>query len=153
MVREIKLISAKLEDLEKIYKIFEKSKYILMPPKKEAYNRIRTSLTSKNHQTHIIKENSREVGYVVITIKNKICIINFIALIKSKQKKGIGKITIKKIIRIANRFNCNKIKLAVWIKNFNAIKLYNELEFYVIGLEKKVIKNKEDRLVMEKKVK
>jgi len=116
----------------------------------EGEERIKKSLTSKNHETYIIEENGKEVAYFVLTLKRRVCVFNFLRVVRSAQGKGVGSFILKKAIALAGKNGCKKMRLAVWVKNHPAIALYNKFDFYAVDFERKAMKNKEDRLVMEK---
>lgn len=93
-------------------------------------------------------------GYFAMAFnKNKkVCYINYFAIKKQYQGKGLSKIMIKKAIDISKKSKCKEIELAVWNKNFPAISLYNKFGFFVFDIKRDKYPNGDNKLKMRKEI-
>lgn len=66
----------------------------------------------------------KEVKEYINLRDSKILYIEKIGVDKQKQRKGIGKLMMEELNRIAKRLNCNRIELNCWSFNKKAIKFY-----------------------------
>lgn len=145
----MKIRKATKEDKETIKYIWRKSKYDVQSDSsmEKALNK-----SFQYSDIYLIYVKSKPIGYMVITNKRKITYLNYIALIKSFQNKGFGLKIMKKVMGIARKNKSNKLQLAVFSKNFSAIRLYNKFNFYFIEDLNKRDKKLEKKIKMEKKL-
>jgi len=148
---KMRIRKAFIKDAEKIANIEISSGYKWRMKKEEELKMARRILNSKNSRVYIL-ENKKQIGYFVIRFKKRICYIDFFAIIKSEQSKGFGSTLMESIINKARKNRCKKINVSVWQKNFQAIGLYNKFGFYIIGIKREHYPNKDDKLIMEKKL-
>lgn len=123
--------------------IYEKSEDVL----KSYYIKM---LNAKNDQHYIILCDNKIIGNISLVRKNKnIFEIQIIIGEKKYWGKGIGQITIKKLLKIAfNKLSYKKAHIEVRPENSQAIRLYKKCGFIETGF-KKNIKNKNQPVVLK----
>lgn len=95
------------------------------------------NLTNKNHHFLLVKENNNCLGFASYEpnyLGEKIVRLHKIYLLPEAQGKGIGKLLISEIEKIANQLNQNGISLNVNRFN-NAFDFYTKIGFECIGEE------------------
>lgn len=144
---------ATINDIEKIARIEWESGYKWNKSKDECIKLANKTLNENDSKTYIL-ENNKPVGYFAVSFnKNKkICYLNYFAIKRKYQGKGLSKSLIKKAINVANENKCNEIELWVWGKNFRAIGLYNKFEFYVSDIISDKYQNGDNKLKMKKEL-
>lgn len=145
----MKIILAKKEDLNKIINIeYEANKIRYNYKSKEQVKNILNEFFDKS--TFFILINKEEIcGYISLIKKGSIGEIEFIAIKKKYQGKGMGSILINFSEKYFKRLKCNKIRLEVMHKNTNAINFYNFHKFNIIKTYKK---GKNIKIVMQKEI-
>ena len=74
-----------------------------------------------------------------INLKNaKILYVEKIGVSKKSKRKGIGKLMLEEIKKIAKSLNCNRIELSCWSFNKNAIKFYKSQNMKIQKLNMEV---------------
>lgn len=102
---------------------------------------------------YVAEKDGEIVGYIILHLYEKgVHIIN-IAVKKNQRRKGIGSMLIKKAEEIAIERNIPLLVLEVRVSNTPAIQLYKKLNFETVHILKDFYGNKEDALLMIKKVK
>lgn len=102
---------------------------------------------------YVAEKDGEIVGYIILHLYEKgVHIIN-IAVKKNQRRKGIGSKLIKKAEEIAIERNIPLLVLEVRVSNTPAIQLYKKLNFETVHILKDFYGNKEDALLMIKKVK
>ncbi len=148
----MKFRKAVIIDAEKIGEIEYLGEYKWRLSKEAEIKIARNNLKRKNSETYMLEKNKKRIAYFTISIKKKLCRLDFLSVIKMYQRKGIGSLLMRKIISIAKNKKYKKIKLTVWSKNFSAIGLYNKFGFYVISIKKRNYPNGDDKLTMIKDI-
>ena len=80
----------------------------------------------------VVYEDGYIIGLITYEIKDKECEI--LSLNSKKENIGIGTKLINRVIEIAKRDNCNKIKLITTNDNINAIKFYQKRGFDMVRI-------------------
>lgn len=111
---------------------------------------LKSELESDLSKYVVAKENGKIVGFAgVIILPDDVEITNIVTK-KSERKKGIGKILLDKLIKMA--FELKKdISLEVNEENFAAINLYKKSGFEEVGRRKKYYNGINDAIIMTKK--
>ena len=157
-IMNIKIRKAMLKDREPVAEIEYKSKDKNSSLKKwhqnqkETYEMIEKIFKEKYFDVYILEVNKSLIGYFAISFnkKKKVCYLNYFAIKKRFQGKGLSKLMMKKAIYLARKRKCRTLGLAVWAKNFKAIGLYNKFGFFVKSIKKRYYPNKDDKLIMER---
>lgn len=100
-----------------------------------------------------IMENSKDkIGYTGISfdVKKKICYINYMAVKKKYQGKGMAKLLKQKQIAEAKKKKMKYLETTVWAKNFPMIALNTKQGFYVTDIKRRYYKNGDDKIRMRK---
>jgi ribosomal protein S18 acetylase RimI-like enzyme len=142
---------ASIKDLDLLTNIAVKSEYKWSSDKKEVRRQIKGSLSRKGAQTYYLSKSNHQIGYIVITLKNKVANIDFMGVKKEYKNRGYGKEILKRIINLA-KSKCDEIRLAVWARNLAAILIYTRLGFYVYSIKKRHYKNGDAKLLMKKEL-
>jgi len=142
-------IIAEIEHNSK-YKNSELKKY--QQTKDQTIEMIKEIFEKNSHDVYVLEEDNSSVGYFAVSFdkRKKTCYIDYIAIKKKFQGKGLARKMMKKIESIAKRKKCNEIELNVWAKNYPAISLYTKFNFHVIDIMKNFYPNKDDKLKMRK---
>ena len=150
----MKFKKASLKNIKEMVDIEWESGYKWNKDKKESIKLMEEIFEDSSSQAHIL-ENKGLVGYFAVSFdKNKkMCFLNYFAIKKKYQGKGLSKIMIKKAIIVAKKEKCKEIELSVWGKNFPAIALYNKSGFYVTDFIKNKYPNGDNKLKMRKGLK
>ncbi|MBM3231936.1 GNAT family N-acetyltransferase [Candidatus Pacearchaeota archaeon] len=143
---------ATLENIDNLTQIAVESRYRWNDNEKDLKKHIISSLKRKGAETYYLLKNNIAVGYIVITIKNKIADIDFMGIKKKYQGKGYGKEIMFAIISQIKK-SYNQARLAVWARNFTAISLYNKFGFYVYKIQRNNYPNGDAKLFMKKELK
>lgn len=111
---------------------------------------LKSELESDLSKYVVAKENGNIVGFAgVIILPDDVEITNIVTK-KTERKKGIGKLLLDKLIKMA--FALKKdISLEVNEKNEPAINLYKKAEFKEVGIRKKYYNGCENAIIMTKK--
>jgi len=146
----MKIKQANLNNVKDIAIIENNCDYIWHNNKFNALKNSLNLLNNKKETVFILLKNKKPIGYISINIHKNIGKINFFAVKKEYQKKHIGSKLFKYVINFAKKKNCKKILLEVWNKNFNAIKIYTNYNFYIKNIKKNYYPNKDHKLIMQK---
>ena len=103
----------------------------------------------KNEHIYVAEENKKIIGYRSFNKKGFLADHGYLSVLKKFHRKGIGDSLMNRGIKEAKKLGCKKMIINVKNDNFNAISLYNKLNFRVIDSHKK---GKVIKLVMEKKL-
>ncbi len=82
--------------------------------------------------TIVILDDNKIVGYLSYIIKNhltKKLDVDQLVVLKSYQKRGLGKLLMEEAKRIGKENNCDRIELNCWLFNDNAIKMYEHIGY------------------------
>ena len=111
---------------------------------------LKSELESDLSKYVIAKENEKIVGFAgIILLPDDVEITNIVTK-KSERKKGIGKLLLDKLIKMA--FELKKdISLEVNEENLAAINLYKKSGFEEVGRRKKYYNGINDAIIMTKK--
>lgn len=111
---------------------------------------LKSELESDLSKYVVAKENEKIVGFAgVILLPDDVEITNIVTK-KSERKKGIGKLLLDKLIKMA--FELKKdISLEVNEENLAAINLYKKSGFEEVGRRKKYYNGINDAIIMTKK--
>lgn len=132
----IKVGKASIKDIDKIAKVelgggyHKNKKFNPLPMLKEIFQ-------DKKEEIFIAKENNKIVGYIAIRKERHIYDLTLLAVLKRYQRKGIGRILIKHMLKSAKKNKIKKITLEVRNDNQKALSLYLQYEFIVVGIQKK----------------
>ena len=94
-----------------------------------------------NYYFYFLKKENTVVGYIKLNEYasqtepegDDALEVERIYVVKEEQGKGYGKLLIQKAIAVAQAKGKNKLWLAVWEKNPNAIRFYKKMGFEVYG--------------------
>lgn len=131
---------------------FENIKDILQSDFDEFWNSniLKSELESENSKYIVAKENDEIVGFAGIIITPIDIEITNIVTKKRKRKKGIGKLLLDKLIKMAKEINSESISLEVNENNQIAIHLYESYGFKKVGLRKKYYNGIDNAIIMTK---
>lgn len=139
---------AKIDKINEIAKVelgsgYHKRKFDPVPMLKKVFR-------DKNEKIFVYIKKRKVIVYVGLRFEKKIGVITLLAVLKSYQKKGIGKKLVKKAISLFKKNKVRKIILDVRNNNVGALVLYLKSGFIA-----KQIKEKKEatKLRMEKKLK
>lgn len=143
----IKVFPMTLEDLEQIKEELEENF-----DKFWTYGILKSEIANINSKYIVAKYKEEIVGFAGITlILDEANIMNIVTK-KEKRRQGIGTILLENLIKISKELKAKSITLEVNINNKPAINLYKNLKFEEMGLRKKYYNNREDALIMTKKL-
>lgn len=143
---------ASIKDIDKLVYIEMSSFYNWAMNKKKFKSHLSRILALDGVNYFILEDKNKPIGYFLTTIKGKICYLNYFALVKRAQGKGLSNLLIRKVIFFANSKRCKAIELTVWAKNFRAIILYSKYNFQVIDIKRKYYSNGDDKLRMRREL-
>ena len=114
-----------------------------------SYENLQESLNRDNYYFLVAKEDSMVVGYIgMYAILDEGDITN-IAVNKDFRRQGIGTMLLKEMLWTAKKNNLVTVTLEVRVSNENAISLYKQQGFAIIGTRKKFyVKPEEDGYIM-----
>ena len=114
-----------------------------------SYENLQESLNRDNYYFLVAKEDSMVVGYIgMYAILDEGDITN-IAVNKDFRRQGIGTMLLKERLWTAKKNNLVTVTLEVRVSNENAISLYKQQGFAIIGTRKKFyVKPEEDGYIM-----
>lgn len=140
--------SIKQDDLDKLVNIEMHSSYIWGMRKEKFRNHLERILLLRSIIGYILEIGKKGIGYFIMAIKSRSAHLNYFAIIKPYQNKGLSNIMMKKLISVAKSKRCKEIELTVWAKNYRAIGLYNKYGFYVTNIKRKYYDNGDDKIRM-----
>lgn len=132
---------------------FEKIKNILLEEFDEFWtpNILKSELENEISKYIVAKENGEIFGFAgIIILPDDVEITNIVTK-KSERKKGIGKLLLDKLIKIAKETKRDNISLEVNEKNSAAISLYKKAGFEEVGIRKKYYNGIDNAIIMTKK--
>lgn len=91
-------------------------------------------------------------GLIVIQVSNQEADIVTICVDPVKQNRGIAQILLNTSFDLLKHYNISELFLEVAKNNVPAIKIYEKLEFAVVGVRKKYFNNTTDAYVMKKQL-
>ena len=94
----MKFTKASIKDIKTLATIEDKSKYKWDVNKKDFLNHLNRILKLKGVKSYFLTQNKNSIAYFLISKKKNICYIDYFAVIKSHQGKGISKILLKKLV-------------------------------------------------------
>lgn len=133
---------------------FEEIKDILLDKFDDFWNAsiLKTEITGQNRKYIVAKKNNEIVGFAGIMFNIQDVELMNIVTKKTNRKQGIGKLLLKTLEEISLKHEKDKIFLEVNSNNTNAINLYKNYGFEVIGLRKEYYNGKDDAILMSKKI-
>lgn len=146
-MKNIQIYDMTVEDYEKI-----KNHLILEFDSFWTPEILKSEIDEKNRIYIVAKENGNIVGFAGMLINNKEAEIMNIVTKVSQRDRGIGNLLLDKIIEISKKNSIEKIFLEVNENNHIALKLYEKVGFQKIAIRKKYYNNKEDAIIMSKKI-
>ena len=117
------------------------------------YTTLKNELSNPNSKYFVAKENNKIVGFAGIWKSIDDMHITNIVVKKQYRRKKIASYLIEKLIEFAkSQKEISEITLEVNTNNIPAIKLYEKYSFNKVGIRKKYYNNKNDALIMTKKI-
>ncbi len=111
---------------------------------------LKSELESENSKYIVVKENEEIVGFAGIIVTPVDVEITNIVTKKNQRKKGIGKLLLDKLIKMAKEIKSESISLEVNEKNNIAIHLYESYGFEKVGVRKKYYNGIDNAIIMTK---
>jgi len=104
-------------------------------------------------RSYVVLEKGRVVGYFVAwSLRRQVHLLN-VAVAKSHQRKGIGRLTLQFLIDLAKREYKDMITLEVRESNETAIRLYRSFGFVPVGVHREYYNDdKENALLMSRSI-
>ena len=117
------------------------------------YNTFKNELLNSNSTYIIAKDNNSIVGFAGIWQSLDTMHITNIVVKKDYRRKKIASLLLEELIKMTKeKKEIIELTLEVNVNNIAAIKLYEKYNFNKIGLRKKYYNNKNDALIMTKKI-
>lgn len=145
-MEKIKIQKMTLEDFEKVEKSLLSDFDDFWSP-----NLLKSELMSENRIYLVAKENEEIVGFAGGMLNFPEMEIMNIVTKKTERRKGIGKILLEKLIKIANDRQVETIFLEVNEKNESARKLYEKVGFEEMSRRKNYYGESENAIILSKK--
>lgn len=120
-------------EIENLAKIEMSSGYHKKPFKFEPYLR---EIFQKNADVFCAKEGAFSIGYITLNPKGR---IDYLAVSKKYQRKGVASVLLKKVISIAKGWKLKKIYLEVRNDNIPALSLYLKNGFIITSAYTKTL--------------
>ena len=101
----------------------------------------------------VAEENDQIIGFAGVVMVLDEAELTNVAVMKSHQKQGIGRLLIESLMRLISEFGVEILHLEVRISNESAISLYRRIGFEEVGLRHDYYETpKEDAILMRRKI-
>ena len=101
----------------------------------------------------VAEENGQIIGFAGVVMVLDEAELTNVAVMKSHQKQGIGRLLIESLMRLISEFGVEILHLEVRISNESAISLYRRIGFEEVGLRHDYYETpKEDAILMRRKI-
>jgi ribosomal-protein-alanine N-acetyltransferase len=148
MLKEIIIRPMRFDDLDRVYKLEQKS---FPNPWPRAF--FESDLRLKYTIAFVVEDKNEIVAYSIASCVNKKFHVANIAVDLEYQRQGIASQLMKKIEKIAIERDCLYAYLEVRTDNNAAINLYKNLGYNISGLRKYYYIDGDDAYVMDKELK
>jgi ribosomal protein S18 acetylase RimI-like enzyme len=139
----MKILKATHKNMEEIVNIEMSSGYHKSPIKSDLKKFFVTFFNLTHSYAYILKDGRDGVGYFAFRKVRDCCELDYFAISKKHQGKGLGKLLLNKVILLCKKLGLHKINLSVRNSNKKAINLYKKYSFESTG-------KKKDKLFMER---
>jgi len=132
----MKIAKADLKDIDSIVDIEMSSGYHRKPVKSEIRKLFVNFFNSAHPYAFVLKNRDKPIGYFAFRKARDYCELDYFAIDKEYQGKGLSKLLLSKIVSLSGNTGLGKIKLSVRNSNKRAIDLYKKYGFKAVGKNK-----------------